>query len=267
MTGEQLEKFIDMLYSLLEDFEERVPEHKSEINEIFHSLVMLDKVSSEERDEFFEEEMSKTMTSYALSNLNKIIVGSPGTKHIDYSPMHGMIAKYGLKLSNMCEYLGITSNVRTSISKNETVHMDVLIQISDFLECQPSALYTFIDSQEKSKREMKELMVKGSKTVTYKGKETPIPTAILKEIRDTDNNSEQTTWFHVTPKNTFFPKEHDTVSSEKDGWVIYNNKSNYNTNYIDYLKDKPEMQELLQQMILNAAKNLNNQKDNDNKED
>lgn len=260
MTGEQLETFIDMLYSLLEDFQERYPEHRNDINEKLHILTVLDKVSGDERDDYYEEEMSKNMTAYALSNINKIILGSPGTKHIDYSPMHGMIAKYGLKLSNVCEYLGITSNVRTSISKNETVHMDILVQISDFLECDPNDLFTFIDSQEKSKRELKELMVRESKTVDFKGKENPIPSTILKELRDAGNSDKITSVEHFITKHSFSKHSNNLVSLDKDDWITLNKEHSIS---------KSEMNHMIENFIFNAIKNFESKqkKDNKNKED
>ncbi len=186
LTGEQLSKFIDMLDEMLHDFEENSPELESELILKRHKLTLLEKISEEERKNNFHTKMDKSISSYALSTINQILINDQETRHLDYSPMYGLLARYGIKLSNVCDYLGISTNARTSISKNESVHLDILIQIADFLECEPNDLYTFIDSSEKTKREMKESLVKESQRVLIKEKDVPIPTAIIREIRETD---------------------------------------------------------------------------------
>lgn len=271
MTGEQLTRFIDMLYDLMEDFKERSPEHDGEIKEKLHSITILDKLSEVDREKNPQEDIPSAMANYALSIIHKVLGSNSTTKHIDYSPMYGLIAKYGLKLSNVCEYLGITSNVRTSISKNETVHMDILIQIAGFLECEPGDLYTFIDSEEKSRRDMKELMVKDSKSTQYKGKEMPIPTAILKELKDTESN-DLISYLHIVPKDLSYKWINNMVISENTDHKIELDHSYPKGLYVTNpktLSDNSELKKMIERLVLNAAKNLVDDKDKDdqNKDD
>lgn len=215
MTGEQLENSIKMLNDMLDDFGLTSPELANHWERKRVLLNLLEELSSEERNKKFKEEMDKTMSSYALNMINRILINDSDPRYLDYSPMHGLIARYGLRLSNVCDYLGISTNVRTSISKNEAVHMDILIQIADFLECRPDELYSFIDSEEKSKREMKESLVRDSRRVVYKEKETSVPTAVLREMRDTDKSKKtdssstlfnhwRNSGWHTIAENTHF---------------------------------------------------------------
>ncbi|WP_026832204.1 helix-turn-helix domain-containing protein [Exiguobacterium undae] len=186
MTGEQLGKFISMLDILLKDFEENFPELRNEVLEKRRHLTVLEKITEEERNKKEHKELENKTASYALTIINKILISDKEVRYLDYSPMYGLMARYGIKLSNLCDYLGISTNVRTSISKNESVHMDILIQIAEFLECEPNDLYTLISSSEKEKREMKESLVKESQRLLFREKLTPIPHAIIRELRETD---------------------------------------------------------------------------------
>ncbi|OIN67433.1 hypothetical protein BLD48_05970 [Exiguobacterium sp. KRL4] len=191
MNGEQLTRYIELLHHVLDEIEDDSPSLEGNVKNLRHELVVLERISELDREENMDTALPEGLTSYAKRIINKVLVGSPKDKHIDYSPMYALIARYGIKLSNMCDYLNINSTIRTSISKNETVHMDTLIQISEFLECEVNDLYTFITSSEKLNRQMKANLTKFDETTEYKGKDVKIPTAILREIKDTDTSANE----------------------------------------------------------------------------
>lgn len=191
MNGEQLTRYIDLLHDVLDKIEDESPSLENNIKNLKHELVILERLSEIDREDNVDEALPEEVTSYAKRIINKVLVGSPKDKHIDYSPMYALIARYGIKLSNMCDYLNINSTIRTSISKNEPVHMDTLIQISEFLECEVNELFTFITSEEKLNRQMKANLTKFDETIEYKGKDVRIPTAILREIKDTDTSDKE----------------------------------------------------------------------------
>lgn len=274
MTGEQLETSIKMMNDMLDDFDLTSPELSNHWKRKRILLKVLEDFSSEERKKHFKKEMDKLMSSYALNMINRILINDNDARYLDYSPMHGLIARYGLRLSNVCDYLGISTNARTSISKNEAVHMDILIQIADFLECGPDELYSFIDSEEKSKREMKESLVRDSRRVVYKEKEIPVPTAVLREMRDTDkskktdsstmpfNNWKNSGWYTIAENPTFTEYANDFYQSNE---LLSAKIKKYPNAPADTASKADQIKFLLQSMVdeMNA-----NKKDKDNnKED
>ncbi len=81
----------------------------------------------------------------------------------DYSGLNTRLTSRGLRKTNLCSLLGISSRTIAKINRNEKVSMPTLRKISDFLNCESDDLYRIVSDNPvlQALRDEKEAQVSG----------------------------------------------------------------------------------------------------------
>lgn len=75
-----------------------------------------------------------------------------GKTHISYAPLSGILAKYNLTITALCDAIGFSAGVRSNLVNNRPVNMVVLNKIAVLLNCELDDMIEFISENEVRRR-------------------------------------------------------------------------------------------------------------------
>jgi len=93
---------------------------------------------------------------FAINSIEEIlsyVLGIDKEKtHISYAPLKGTAAKYGLSITTVCDAIGASSSVRSSLSNDLPVSTAVLNKIAMLLHCDFSEIMEVLSDREHYRR-------------------------------------------------------------------------------------------------------------------
>jgi DNA-binding Xre family transcriptional regulator len=66
---------------------------------------------------------------------------------ISYKPLFVMLARHGMKKTDLCDKLGISPTTLAKFSKNEHVSGETLEKICAYFQCQPGDIMEYVSGK------------------------------------------------------------------------------------------------------------------------
>jgi len=66
---------------------------------------------------------------------------------ISYKPLFILLAKHGMKKTDLCEKIGLSSNTLAKFGKGEHVAGDTIEKLCLYFKCQPSDIYEVVKDE------------------------------------------------------------------------------------------------------------------------
>jgi DNA-binding Xre family transcriptional regulator len=63
---------------------------------------------------------------------------------ISYKPLFVMLAQHGMKKTDLCDKLGLSSNTLAKFAKNEHVSGETLEKLCAYFQCQPGDIMEYV---------------------------------------------------------------------------------------------------------------------------
>lgn len=104
------------------------------------------------------ENENLTDDAYGFINLaiNEILATHIGfnkkSAHLSYAPLSGILAKYNITITALCDALGFSAGVRSNLVNNRPVNVTVLNKIAVLLNCEIDDMVEFISENEVRRR-------------------------------------------------------------------------------------------------------------------